>query len=413
VADGGQQTRAQHPVFDPHAPDLSPERAYQLYEQLRADCPVSRGEAYDGYWTVSRYADVKAVASDHDLYSSTGGVYVPAVSDHRFPPIDYDPPQHAGFRRLIAPLTSGAAAKAMQPYIRATVKELVDAFVDRGSAELVSELATPLPLHVITQLYGLGPEQTEEIRAYSLEFLEHASGPRGREVVDRVREYWMALFDERRSRPRDDFVTGLLRANDADAEDGEAPGADDPTLANMMFILTYAGHDSTALGLSNTLLHLAEHPEVQRRLRDEPALVPSTIDEMLRYETPLHWFPRRLTADACLAGQQMRAGDRVILLFASANRDPAAFERPDEVVIDRRPNRHLTFGAGIHTCPGMALAKFEIRAAVEELLDRIPAFEVAGEVERTDPLEGGGRHLGVRRLPVTWRTPAAATRRTP
>jgi cytochrome P450 len=385
------------PVFDPHSPDLSPERAYRLYAEMRSGCPVSRGEQYGGYWAVSRYADVKAVASDHTTYSSTGGVYVPPVSDHRFPPIDHDPPEHAAFRQLIAPLTSGAAAKAMEPRIRATVDRLVDGFVARGSAELVEELAIPLPLDVITQLYGLGPEQTEEIRAYSLEFLEHASGPRGREVIDRVRAYWMAMFDDRRSRPRDDFVTGLVRAND---EDGLA--ADDATLANMMFILTYAGHDSTALGLSNTLLYLAEHPDVQQRLRSEPALVTSTIDEILRYETPLHWFPRRLTADTCLAGQELRAGERVLLLFASANRDPEAFERADEVVIDRRPNRHLAFGAGIHTCPGMALAKLEIRAAVEGLLARIPGFRVAGDVERTDPLEGGGRHLGVRRLPVTW-----------
>lgn len=393
MGDDGQRG----PVFDPHSPDLSPERAYELYAELRDGCPVSRGERYGGYWAVSRYADVKAVASDHTTYSSRGGVYVPAVSDHRFPPIDYDPPEHAAFRALIAPLTSGAAAKAMEPHIRATVDRLVDAFVARGSAELVEELAIPLPLDVITRLYGLGPEQTEEIRGYSLEFLKHASGPRAQEVIDRVREYWTAMFADRRAHPRDDFVTGLVHANDADGL-----GADDATLANMMFILTYAGHDSTALGLSNTLLYLAEHPEVQERLRVDPRLVTSTIDELLRYETPLHWFPRQLTADACLAGQQLRAGERVLLLFASANRDPEVFDRADDIVIDRRPNRHLAFGAGIHTCPGMALAKLEIKAAVEGLLARIPGFRVAGEVERTDPLEGGGRHLGVRRLPVTW-----------
>jgi cytochrome P450 len=384
-------------VFDPHSPDLSPEHAYRLYGQLRERCPVGRGERYGGYWVVSRYADVKAVALDHQTFSSTGGVYLPPVSDHRFPPIDYDPPEHGRFRSPIAPLTSGAAAKAMQPRIRASVNRLVDAFVDRGRAELVSELAIPLPLEVITELYGLEPEQIEEVRSYSLEFLEHASGPKGREVIGRVRKYWMDLFEQRRARPRDDFVTGLLRANH---EDGL--GADDETLANMMFILTYAGHDSTALGLSNTLLYLAENPSVQRRLRDDPTLVVGTVDELLRYETPLHWFPRQLTRDGCVAGQPMSAGERVVLLFASANRDPAAFERADEVVIDRKPNRHLAFGAGIHTCPGMALAKLEIRTAVQELLTRIPGFRVAGEIERTDPLEGGGRHLGVRRLPVTW-----------
>ena len=383
------------PVFDPHSPDLSPENAYALYDQLRTGCPVSRGESYGGYWSLSRYEDVRAAALDHATYSSTGGVYLPAVSDSRFPPIDYDPPEHAGFRTLIAPLTSGAAAKAMEPKIRATVDRLVDAFIDRGSAELVEELAIPVPLDVIMQLYDLGPEHAADIREYSLEFLEHAGGPKGREVIDRVCAYWVDLFERRRREPADDFVSHLVQAN-------EELGADDLTLANMMFILTYAGHDSTALGLSNTLLHLAEHPELQQRLIDEPRLVVSAIDEILRYETPLHWFPRQLTRDTELAGREMKAGDRVVLLFASANRDPEVFDRADEVVIDRRPNRHVAFGAGIHTCPGMALAKAEIRIAVETVLRRIPGFRVDGAVERTDPLEGGGRHLGVRKLPVTW-----------
>lgn len=381
------------PVFDPHSPDLSPARAYSLYGELREGCPVSRGENHGGYWSLSRYADVRAAALDHDTYSSTGGVYLPPVSDSRFPPIDYDPPEHAGFRALIAPLTSGAAAKAMEPKIRASVEAMVDRFVGRGSADLVEELAVPLPLEVITQLYGLDPQRAEDIRGYSLEFLEHAGGPKGREVIDRVCAYWMELFAQRRRDPQDDFISHLVQAEH---------GADDPTLANMMFILTYAGHDSTALGLSNTLLYLAEHPEVQEQLIERPRLVVTAVDEILRYETPLHWFPRNLTRDAAIAGQDMKAGDRVILLFASANRDPEEFDRADEVVIDRRPNRHVAFGAGIHTCPGMALARAEIRIAVETVLRRIPGFRVDGTVERTDPLEGGGRHLGVRTLPVTW-----------
>lgn len=383
------------PHFDPHDPGLSPERAYATYAQLRRHCPVSHGERHGGYWSISRYADVRDAATDHTTYSSTGGVYLPPVSGSRFPPIDHDPPEHAGFRELIAPLTSGAAAKTMEPAVRAIAERLVDGFAGRGRAELAAELATPLPLEVITRLYDLGPEDTEEIRGYSEEFLTHASGSRGPEIIDRVCRYWIGLFADRRENPREDFLTGLVEAN-------RELGATDDELANMMFILTYAGHDSTALGLGNTLLYLAEHPDVQQRLLDEPKLIPSMIDEILRHETPLHWFPRQLTADTCLHGQQMKAGERVLLLFASANRDPEVFDRADEIVIDRRPNRHLAFGAGIHTCPGMALAKLEIRTAVQVVLERIPGFRVDGDVERTDPLEGGGRHLGVRRLPVTW-----------
>ncbi|MGH3311031.1 MAG: cytochrome P450 [Streptomyces sp.] len=390
-----EQTDREAPVYDPHTRDLSPERAYELYGELRERCPVAHGEKYGGYWALSRYEDVRAAAMDHDGYSSTGGVYVPAVSDHRFPPIDYDPPEHEKFRKLIAPLTSAAAANQMEPRIQATVDRLVGKFLEAGEAELVEGLAIPLPLDVITQLYDLGPEQADEIRAYSLDFLEHASDDEGRKVIGRVCDYWVRLFAQRRDEPGDDFISQLLAINDE-------LGVNDETLANMMFILTYAGHDSTALGLSNVLLYLAEHPEAQQRLIDEPKLIPTAIEEILRYETPLHWFPRQLTADACMAGQRMSAGDRVMLLFASANRDARVFENPDEVVIDRKPNKHLAFGAGIHSCPGMPLAKAEIRVAVRTLLERIPGFRINGDVERTNPLEGGGRHLGVRRLPVTW-----------
>ena len=164
--------------------------------------------------------DVKAAATDHKRFSSTGGVYVPAVSEHRFPPIDFDPPEHAKFRKLIAPLTSSAAAKQMEPAIQATVNRLIDSFIDTGRAELVEQMSIPLPLDVITQLYGLHPGQANDIREYSLEFLEHASDSRGQAVVSRVCDYWMKVFDERRQNPGDDFISELLKINfDLDVPD--------------------------------------------------------------------------------------------------------------------------------------------------------------------------------------------------
>jgi cytochrome P450 len=283
----------------------------------------------------------------------------------------------------------------MEPRIQAIADRLVDAFVDTGRAELVEDLAVPLPLDVIITLYRLSPEHAEAIRGYSLEFLDHASGKTAQEVIARVGDYWMGIFEQRRAQPDDDFVSELVAMN-ADL------GVPDEVLANMMFILTYAGHDSTALGLSNTLLHLAENPEVQQRLIDDESLIPRAVEEILRFEAPLHWFPRVATEDVSVSGQDVRAGERVLLLFGSANRDPEVFERPDEVIIDRSPNRHLSFGVGVHACPGMALARAEITIAVRTLLRRIPGFRVDGEVTRTAPLEGGGRHLGVRRLPVSW-----------
>ncbi|HET7397396.1 MAG TPA: cytochrome P450 [Intrasporangium sp.] len=382
-------------VFDPHSADLTPERAYELYELLRTTCPVAHGEKYGGYWSLARYEDIKAVAADHQRFSSAGGVYVPAVSEHRFPPIDVDPPEHAAFRKLIAPLTSAAAAKQMEPAIQATVDRLIDGFIDGGRAELVEQMAIPLPLDVITQLYGLHPDQANDIRAYSLEFLEHASGSQGQDVITRVADYWMGVFQERRKHPGDDFISQLLAIN----FELEVP---DEELANMMFILTYAGHDSTALGLGNMLLYLAEHPQVHGHLLEDERRIPTAIDEILRFNAPLQWFPRLATEDVTIGDKTVCAGERVMLLFGSANRDSDAFPDADSIVLDRKPNRHLSFGAGIHTCPGMPLAKAEIRIAVTSMLKRLPGFRLDGPAERTSPLEGGGRHLGVRHLPVTW-----------
>ncbi|UZG55137.1 cytochrome P450 [Rhodococcus opacus] len=382
-------------VFDPHSPELTPDRAYELYSDLRATCPVAHGEKYGGYWALSRYDDVKAAAMDDKRFSSTGGVYVPAVSEHRFPPIDFDPPEHAKFRKLIAPLTSSAAAKQMEPAIQATVNRLIDSFIDTGRAELVEQMSIPLPLDVITQLYGLHPGQANDIREYSLEFLKHASDSQGQAVVSRVCDYWTSVFDERRQNPGDDFISDLLKIN----FDLDVP---DEMLANMMFILTYAGHDSTALGLGNTLLYLAEHPEVHAHLLDDESRIPVAIDEILRYHAPLHWFPRIATEDVPIGDAVIKAGERIMLLFGSANRDSEVFPDAGDIVLDRTPNRHLSFGAGIHSCPGMPLAKAEIRIAVTTMLRRLPGFHIDGEVERTSPLEGGGRHLGVRQLPVTW-----------
>ncbi|MCW2959430.1 MAG: putative cytochrome, partial [Solirubrobacterales bacterium] len=178
------------PCFDPHSPDLTPEYAYDLYADLRSTCPVSHGDDYGGYWSLARYEDVHEAAVDHERFSSAGGVYVPAVSEHRFPPIDYDPPEHAVFRKLIAPLTSASAARRMEPTIQQMVDRLVDAFIDNGRAELVEDLAIPLPLEVVVGLYGLGPEHAEAIRDYSLDFLEHAAGPQAERVMARVSDYW-------------------------------------------------------------------------------------------------------------------------------------------------------------------------------------------------------------------------------
>jgi cytochrome P450 len=208
-------------------------------------------------------------------------------------------------------------------------------------------------------------------------------------------DYWKVIISDRRARPQDDFVSVVLASN----AERLADGMSDDEMAILMWSLTYAGHDSTALTLGNALGHLAEHPEDRQVLIEDPARLPDAIEEILRFYTPLHQFRRTLTRSTEVRGVAMTEGDPVLLLYASANRDGDVFDEPDSVKLDRSPNPHMSFGGGIHGCPGRFLARTEIRLALHTLLRRYPDFTLLAPVERTG-LEGGGRHMGVRRLLV-------------
>jgi len=372
--------------FDHHDPTLDHRNVWDRYRELRERCPVARGERYGGYWVLSRYEDVKAAAQDHETFSSAAGMFLPAYSEIRIPPIEYDPPEHTWMRRLISPMTNAAVARGLEPDIQATIDALLGAIEPAEPVDLVERFALPLPLHVMTSLWGLTGEQGEDARRYSMAFLRGGSPELQRGV-----DYWLEIVAERKTDPRDDFVSRVLALNEG--------RMDDETIAILMWSLTYAGHDSTALSLGNVLAHLAEHPEDRAWLLEDRSRIPAAVNELLRFYTPLHQFRRTVARPTCVRGVGMQPGDPVLLVYASANRDEAVFADAERVHLDREENPHLAFGAGIHACPGRFLALTELRLAVETLLTRFPRYRLAGPVERTG-LEGGGRHLGVRRLPV-------------
>ncbi|MEV7010076.1 cytochrome P450 [Streptosporangium sp. NPDC051022] len=381
--------------FDPHDPSITASNLHEIYDDLRSGCPVSRGSKYGGYWLLTRYDDVRAAALDADTFSSAHGVYLPAVSEERFPLLEMDDPEHRAYRKVLASRFNNMVAKRWEPRIREIVNELVDSFVDRGEADLVADFAEPLPLTVIGEVFGLSPENRAQVRKDAFDFLACASGsPDAAEALERMLSRWERLAAERREEPADDLLTSLTQANF-----GEWDGSD-RLIARLMFTLSFGGHDTTILVLGSMLLHLARNPEQRRQLIDDPSLIPAAVEELLRLYAPLHNFRRDATRDTTVGGREIQAGDPVLLGWGAANRDPEKF--PDPAKADfTRPNArdHLTFGAGTHACIGQFIARVELVTALDVVLARLGEYELAGEPTVTG-LTGGGHHHGVEHLPV-------------
>lgn len=338
---------------------------------------------------------------DAQTFSSAQGVYLPAVSDERFPLLEMDDPIHAAYRKVLGPRFNAVVAKKWEPRIREIINGLVDGFIERGEADLVADFAEPLPLTVIGELFGLDSERRVQVREDALAFLEVAQDKGGTDLTatakglfDRMIGRWEQLAARRRANPTDDLISVLVQADFGDYE------VTDRDVAVTMHTLAFGGHDTTLLVLSNMLLHLAEHPEQRRRLIDDPLLIPAAVEELLRLLAPLHNFRRDVTVDTELGGQSIAAGDRVLLGWGAANRDPQRFPNPDDADF-ARPNirEHLTFGIGPHGCIGQFVARVELITALEVVLSRLGGYELNGTPRRTG-LTGGGHHHGVEYCPV-------------
>jgi len=381
--------------FDPHDPAITADDLYPRYGRLRAACPVTRHGPHGGYWLATGYGEVRAAALDAATFSSASGVYLPAVAEHRLPMLEMDNPEHAVWRRSLAPWFNGLAARRWQPRIREIVDELIDGFVERGEADLIHDFAEPLPLTLIGEIFGLEPEQRAQVREDALEFLDNSTGDaQAKALLDAMVGRWVALVQHRRNEPADDLISAVLQADFGPFD------VSDVDIAWLMFALTFGGHDSTLLALGSMLLHLVEHPEQRAELIADPERIPAAVEELLRLHTSLHNFRRDARADTELGGQRIAAGERVLLAWGAANRDPAKFPDPD-VANFNRPNvrDHLAFGVGRHGCIGQFIARTELCTAIEAVLERLGEYRLAG-VPRRNGLTGGGHHHGVEYLPV-------------
>jgi cytochrome P450 len=362
---------------------------FPLLAAGRSECPVAHSDLHDGYWVLFTYEDVGQVARNPTTFSSSLGLGIP---DHgfplRLPPIETDPPLHIQYRGPLLEHFSPGAVARLEPQIRAIVTDLIDSFIDRGEADLATELTIPLPNIVIPRLFDLPAEDGSKFHDWAERLLGVTND------FDAALEmfgYFAAVFEDRIASPRDpssDFPSMMLEI----VIEG-APIAVDQA-AGMMCTLVSAGVDTTANAGAHILDLMSSDPSLRDQLIAEPKLIPQAIEEFVRYISPVAAEARVTTSDTEIRGVPIAAGQRVTVNWIAANHDPAEFSEPDSLDLRRMPNRHYGFGAGPHRCLGAHLARLELRVLLEEVLQRIPDFKVdESRVERFSGVTRGIAHL--------------------
>lgn len=403
-----QQEEAVKPIDFDHTSPAHALAWRETYRQLRAECPHARSSNHGGYWVATRYKDVMSAAQCPAL--SAEKVYNPETGELRggniippFPvqpvfPIEASPDAWRGYRSFLNRRFSHASAEARRPVARSVARTLVDRFVATGAADLVDDLTSPLPAIVTMEMFGFSLENwidfAEPIHKYMYYRPDHPEYP---EIVHKLTLIIQRLAeeaDDRRANPRDDLMSYI-----ANGEIEGRPLTDDE-ISKISLNLIFGGVDTTTALTSNVLhwLGLAENAAARQRLIDDPALRPIAREEFVRYFSPVHGVARHAVADADVNGWSIKEGESIFLAIASANHDEEIFPDADQVRLDRHPNRHVGFGAGMHHCLGLFIARMMFDAMLDEVLARIPDYRVVvGSEERYSSVDkvNGWAHLPV------------------
>ena len=400
--------------------DLSgPADPYVRYAELRTQAPLHRIHLPDGRlaWLVTRYEDIAAILLDHDHFSNRAMVSqtgnLPQLSPKGADVMSLfslimsssDPPDHTRLRALVEKAFARPLVSDLRPYIQALSDELLDAVETRARAtgrrtmDLVADYGFPLPAAVIMQLLGVPPEDRGNIRRWSELLMKFDRSPQSAEdlgpEISGFISYVKNLLDQKRRNPGNDLLSALAHGS----EDGRLT---DLELVSLTFQLIFAGHSTTSHLIGNGILALLTHPDQLQRLRAEPLLIGSAIEELLRYDSPQQMRARLATTDVEVGGVRIGKGEVLLLLLASGNRDPHRFDAPDDLDITRLDNRHLSFGLGIHGCFGIPLARLEGELAIMTLLRRMPGLSLAVPVEQLKWAPSGLHQRGPAALPLAF-----------
>jgi cholest-4-en-3-one 26-monooxygenase len=387
-------------------PDFVAGFPHEAFALLRREAPIywhPERNGGPGFWVVSRYRDVMAVQLDPKTFSSArGGTILREFTEEereatRAQLINMDAPRHTRFRRLVNMGFSPKMTNRLAPHIREMASQIIDAVAARGECDFVSEIAAELPLQVIAEMIGIPLEDRHLIFKWSNDMIGFddpeyggASIEVGRAAAMQMYMYANELVVARKASPRDDLVSVLMAAE----VDGEK--LTEVEFDSFFLLLAVAGNETTRNLISGGMLALIEHPAERARLLADPSLMPTAVEEMLRWVSPVMYFRRTAMRDAELHGQPIREGDKLTVWYGSANRDEEMFADPERFDVGRRPNDHLAFGIGHHFCLGANLARLEIQIMFEELLRRLPDLELGGPVERLR----SNFINGIKRMPV-------------
>jgi len=369
----------------------------ERFRWLRQNDPVYWSEK-DQIWLITKFEDVVYCSKHQELFTSAEGVL--ASNPVKLGLIDEGEPRHAQLRGLINKGFTPRMVAKLEHRFREIVKDVLDSVASKGECDFVQAVAVPLPLRLIADMMGVRPEDYDTFHRWS----DHMIGAEGRlddpEAVAKAGQayaeyatYIAQVIEDRRRNPRDDLVSiltgakddGVLVEFDQTADDIKDLGEDiaaadtiqalhNDELIKLMVVLLVAGNETTRNGISGGIQLLIENPDQKRKLIDDPSLIKSAVEEMLRVTTPIVSFSRTVTKDTELRGKQLERGQKILLAYPSANRDPDEFEDPDAFRIDRNPN-HVAFGLGSHFCLGANLARMEMSVALEQVLRRMPDME--------------------------------------
>jgi cytochrome P450 len=382
--------------------DQSNEAVYDLYAKLRATCPVAWSDAWNGFWSLMTHEDVARAASDHRTFINSTQNVVPKVAfTGRRPPLHLDPPAHTPFRAALNPLLSERRIAVLEPTIRRLCAELLAPLIDQGECDICEDFSSRLPVNVFAEWMRIPADMVAPLRqtgrAFNVAVQSNIDGV--------VKETSLALYGMARELialrkkdpmdPQVDPTSALLAAR----HEGEA--LPDDLIVGCVRQVLVVGIIAPTVLIGSIAVHLSRERPLQQRLRENPQLIPAALEEFLRLYTPYRGFARTANRDVEIRGCPIAKGEPIALNYASANRDAAVFDEPDQFIL-HRPNigQSLAFGRGPHHCPGAALARLELTVALEELLVRTSWFEVNGPITPTRMPE-----LGVLSVPIRF-TPA-------
>jgi cytochrome P450 len=413
--------------FDLSTPEfwmVPPEEREGAFALLRREAPVSFHAEFDpppelplpkgpGYWSLTRHADVVEASRRSDVFCSGRGTNIPdlpaELNEFFGSMINMDDPRHGRLRRIVSRGFTPRALGALEGDVQRRAAETVDRVIERGECDFVTDLAAPLPLGIICDMMGIPASQTRFVFDQTNimlglgdpEYVTPGTNPLAAAFAagSALTQLMNELAKERRERPRDDLTSQLLNAE----IDGET--LSDAELASFFILLVAAGNETTRNAISHGMKALCDHPDERRKwAADFEGVAPTAVEEVVRWATPVIHFRRTATRDTEIGGQAIRAGEKVVLWYNSANRDEAVFEDPYRFDVTRQPNEHVGFGGpGAHHCLGANLARREITVMFRELLRRLPDLEITAEPER---LRSNFIH-GIKRMPCSF-TPGGA-----